>query len=50
MQLQDTFALVYNIPYRRERAWPSGFVQQNKGILHTTFARARTRPKGLCGR
>ena len=34
--------LVYKIPYRRARAWPSGFVQPlgrvrraSKGILHT---------------
>ena len=43
--MQDTFALVYKIPYRRARAWPSGCIgrvrRASKGILHTTFARAR---------
>ena len=32
------FELVYKIPYRRERAWPSGRVRRaSKGILHTIF-------------
>ena len=32
----NAFTLVYKIPYRRARAWPSA--RASKGILHTTFA------------
>ena len=53
MFMQDSFALVYKIPYRRARAWPSGCIgrvrRASKGILHTSFAHARTRPKGRTG-
>ena len=38
--IQDTFALVYKIPYRRARAWPSGFVQP--------LGRVRARAKESC--
>ena len=31
--------LVYKIPYRRARAWPSA--RASKGILHTTVCHAR---------
>ena len=34
--------IVYKIPYRRARAWPSGRVRRaSKGILHTTMVTAK---------
>ena len=37
MSIHAPNLVVYKIPYRRARAWPSGRVRRaSKGILHTT--------------